>query len=82
VYIVVWTSQLRFGFAAAARSSNEARSRLLPFAHFLGSVVFCACFSLFSRKGLLTREDETMLNRIYSYNSLLFDFCLKRSVRG
>jgi hypothetical protein len=41
-----------------------------------------ACSSLFSRKGLLTREDETMLNRIYSYNSLLFDFCLKRSVRG
>jgi hypothetical protein len=31
------------------------------------------------RKGLITKAEKRMLNKIYKFNALLFDFCLKRS---
>ncbi len=36
----------------------------------------------FQTFGLITKQERALLNEIYEYSPLLFDFCLKRTMRG
>ncbi len=74
-------------------SSNVALSEVSRFWFFCVCFVtlFFFFFFFFLKKsltlpfqtfGLITKEERVLLNEIYEYSPVLYDFCLKRTMKG
>ena len=74
------TAHKRIGVLETLLNRTDLHDRLINGTDYPVPAVYVVIWSSqLRRKRLITTDQERILNRIFQYNPLLFDFCLKRS---